>query len=155
VTVTERSALVRVAASSQQLTAHAGLVLVRELWDRLGVGMLLDVIAVNKRGRGYRPAQSILALCEMLIAGGECLDDAALLRADRGQELLRGHAVPDPTTLGRFLARFNLGQIGQLNRALERLFARVHPLVAPGERVTLDLDSTLVEHHGRAASRQG
>ena len=155
VTVTERSALVRVAASGQQITAHAGLVLVRELWDRLGLPVLLDAITVKKRRRGYSPAQAILALCETLIAGGECLEDAALLRADSAQSLLRGHGVPDPTTVGRFLARFNLGHIGQLNRALEQLFVRVHPLVARGGQMTLDLDSTLVEHHGPVGSRQG
>lgn len=150
-----RSALVQIAPSSQQITAHAGLVLVRELWDRLGLSALLGAVTVKKRRRGYSPAQAILALVETLIAGGECLDDSALLRADAGQEQLRGHAVPDPTTLGRFLARFNLGHIGQLNRALEQLFTRVHPLVARGGRVTLDLDSTLVEHHGPVGSRQG
>jgi hypothetical protein len=154
VKVTERSALVQVAASTQQLTAHAGLVLVRELAERLGARELFDTLTVKKRRRGYSPAQAILALCETLIAGGECLDDVALLRADSGQELLRGYGLPDPTTLGRFLARFNLGHIGQLNRALDRLFARVHPLLGR-EQVTLDLDSTLVEHHGPAGSRQG
>ena len=149
-----RSALVQVAASSQQITAHAGLVLVRELADVLGVRELLDQITVKKRRRGYTPSQQALAICETLIAGGECLDDAALLRADAAQEQLRGHAVPDPTTLGRFLASFNLGHVHQLNRALDELFARVHPRL-DRERVTLDLDSTLVEHHGPAGSRQG
>jgi len=154
VKVTERSALVQVAASSQQLTSHAGLVLVRELADRLGVGELLDQVTVKKRARGYSPSQQALALCETLIAGGECLDDAALLRADAAQEQLRGNAVPDPTTLGRFLASFNLGHLRQLDRALEELFARVHPLLER-QTVTLDLDATLVEHHGPAGSRQG
>lgn len=92
-------------------------------------------------------------MCETLIAGGECLDDAALLRADAAQEQLRGHPVPDPTTLGRFLASFNLGHLRQLDRALDELFARVHPLLER-ETVTLDLDATLVEHHGPAGSRQ-
>ena len=154
VKVTERSALVRIAASSQQITAHAGLVLVRELAARLGVGELLDRVTVKKRSRGYSPAQVILGLCETLIAGGECLDDVALLRGDSAQELLRGHGLPEPTTLGRFLRRFSLGHIGQLNRVLEELFARVHPLVGR-ETVTLDLDATYVEHHGPVGSRQG
>jgi hypothetical protein len=149
-----RSALVEVAPSSQQMTAHAGLVLVRELTGVLGVAELLDQVTVKKRARGYSPAQQALALCETLIAGGECLDDAALLRADAAQEQLRGHAVPDPTRLGRFLASFNLGHIRQFERALEQLFARVHPLL-DRDTVTLDLDATLVEHHGPAGSRQG
>ena len=154
VKVTERSALVQVAASSQQITAHAGLVLVRELAGRLGVGELLDRVTVKKRQRGYLPGQAILALCETLIAGGECLDDVALLRADSAQELLRGHGLPEPTTLGRFLRRFSLGHIGQLNRALDELFARVHRLL-DRETVTLDLDTTYIEHHGPVGSRQG
>lgn len=154
VKVTERSALVQVVASSQQLTSHAGLVLVRELAGRLGVGELLDLVTVKKRRRGYSPAQVILGLCETLIAGGECLDDVSLLRADSAQELLRGHRLPEATTLGRFLRRFSLGHLCQLNRALEALFARVHPLL-DRETVTLDLDATSIEHHGPVGSRQG
>jgi Transposase DDE domain group 1 len=149
-----RSALVQVAPSTQQLTAHAGLVLVRELAGALGVAELLDQITVKKRRRGFSPAQQLLALCETLIAGGECLDDAALLRADTAQEQLRGHAIPDPTTLGRFLASFNLGHLRQFDRALDELFARVQPLL-DRSTVTLDLDATLIEHHGPAGSRQG
>jgi len=98
-----RSALVLIAPSTQQLTAHAGLVLIRELAAALDVAGLLDEITVKKRARGYSSSDQALALCETLIAGGECLDDAALLRADAAQEQLRGYAVPDPTTLGRFL----------------------------------------------------
>ena len=78
----------------------------------------------------------------------------ALLRGDSAQELLRGHGLPEATTLGRFLRRFSLGHIGQLNRALEELFARVHPLL-DRETVTLDLDATYIEHHGPVGSRQG
>src|SRR5436190_15590388 len=71
-----------------------------------------------------------------------------------GPGALRGHGLPEPTTLGRFLRRFSLGHIGQLNRALDELFARVHPLVGR-ETVTLDLDATYIEHHGPVGSRQG
>lgn len=149
-----RSALVQVVPSSQQITAHAGLVLVRELAGRLGLPELLDEITVKKRRRGYTPAQAMLALCETLIAGGDCLDDVDLLRSDGAQQTLRGHVLPDPSTLGRFLRRFTLGHIGQLNRCLDELFARVHPLLER-EQATLDLDSTLVEHHGPGGSRQG
>jgi hypothetical protein len=67
---------------------------------------------------------------------------------------VRGHVLPEPTTLGRFLRRFSLGHIGQLNRALDELFARVHPLLEQ-ETVTLDLDATCIEHHGPVGSRQG
>jgi len=76
------------------------------------------------------------------------------LRGDSAQELLRGHGLPEPTTPGRFLRRFGLGHLGQLNRALDEVFARVHPLLER-ETVTLDLDATYIEHHGPVGSRQG
>jgi hypothetical protein len=46
---TGRSALVRIAPLSQRMTAHAGLVLVRELADALEVADLLDGATVKKR----------------------------------------------------------------------------------------------------------
>jgi hypothetical protein len=68
-----RSALVQIAPSTQQMTAHAGLVLVRELAGALGFAELLDEVTVKKRRRGFSPAQQTLALCETLIAGGDVL----------------------------------------------------------------------------------
>jgi ABC-2 type transport system ATP-binding protein len=47
VKVTERSALVRVVASTQLLTAHAGLVLVRELAERLGLDLSRKVAQMS------------------------------------------------------------------------------------------------------------
>ena len=85
--VAGQSALVRVVASTQQITSHAGLVLVRELAETLGLDGLLDGITVKRRRRGYPLSQQVLALCETLIAGGQCLDDATLLRADSASDL--------------------------------------------------------------------
>jgi hypothetical protein len=155
VKVTAGPARVEVVRSSQGITAHSGLVLVRELAVRLGVCELLDRLTVKRRRRGFSPAQAVMAIVETLAAGGNCLEDSKLLRADSAQERLRGHALPDPTTLGRFLRRFNIGHIAQLNLALDALFARVHPLVERGGEVTLDIDASYVETHGPQGSRQG
>ena len=53
--VAGQSALVEVVPSTQQLTAHAGLVLVRGLAEALGVSGVLDELTVKKRDRGYAP----------------------------------------------------------------------------------------------------
>ena len=90
VKVTERSALVQVAASTQRLTSYAGLVLARELAGRRGLAELLDRVAVKQRGRGYSAAQAILGLCETLIAGGKCLDDIALCAPIRRRSFCPG-----------------------------------------------------------------
>jgi hypothetical protein len=155
VKVTAGPARVEVVRSSQEITAHSGLVLVRELAARLGVCELLERLTVKRRRRGFSPAQAVMAIVETLTAGGDCLEDSRLLRADKAQERLRGHALPDPTTLGRFLRRFNIGHIAQLNLALDALFVRVHPLVNRGAEVTLDIDASYVETHGPQGSRQG
>jgi hypothetical protein len=155
VKVTAGPARVEVVRSSQEITAHAGLVLVRGLAAKLGVYELLDRITVKRRRRGFSPSQAVMAIVETLAAGGDCLDDSRLLRADRAQQRLRGHALPDPTTLGRFLRRFNIGHIAQLNRALDALFERAQPLLERGEEVTLDIDASYVETHGPQGARQG
>jgi hypothetical protein len=80
-------------------------VLVPELVERLGLPALLDEITVTQRRRAATPpAQVILALCETLIAGASARRSRTPARRLR-QEQLRGHLVPGPTTLGRFLAR--------------------------------------------------
>src|SRR5215217_3100944 len=148
VKVSAGPARVEVRRSSQEITAHAGLVLVRELAARLGLRELLDRLTVKRRRRGFSPAQAAMAIVETLVAGGDCLDDSRLLRGDRAQQRLRGHPLPDPTTLGRFLRRFNIGHIAQLNWVLDALFERVHPLAERGAVVTLDVDASYVETHG-------
>src|SRR5207302_3210171 len=60
---------------------------------------------------------------------------------------------PPPQTAGRFLRRFCLGHIGQLNKALRQVLLRALSLVGLGEAVTLDFDSTYVR--SRSSRRQG
>jgi hypothetical protein len=55
VKVTAGPARVEVVRSSQEITAHSGLVLVRELAARLGVCELLERFTVKRRRRGFSP----------------------------------------------------------------------------------------------------
>src|SRR5665811_2313391 len=48
------------------------------------------------------------------LAGGECIDDAALLRAGRTPSVL-GQEVRAPSTLGTFLRSFTWGHARQLD----------------------------------------
>ncbi|MCA1709272.1 MAG: IS1380 family transposase, partial [Actinobacteria bacterium] len=76
-------------------------------------------------------------------------------RADRAQEELRGFAVPAPQTAGSFLKRFTLGHIRQLDRALRIVHLRAFELlgITPGDRVTLDFDSTYIRSY--SSRREG
>jgi Transposase DDE domain group 1 len=98
------------------LASHAGVVLLKEMVDQLGIPELIDQeIEVKQRQRGYPESESILALCWNLILGGEHLSDLDVLRGDPGTQQLLGLAsVIAPTTAGEFLRRFEIGDIQDL-----------------------------------------
>ena len=57
------------------------------------------------------------------MAGGDCIDDADLLRTGSTAKVL-GHQVMAPSTLGRFLRAFTFGHISQLDRVAETVMGR-------------------------------
>jgi hypothetical protein len=146
VTVIGRAGEFNVAFQSSTLSNHAGIVLLRELAQRLGVAAQLDdQLQVKERARGYTEAESLLALVWSQILGGSCLSDLNVLRGDQGTQALLGlTSVIAPTTAGEFLRKFDLGQITALRHELSVLAARVRPW-QQSETVTLDFDPSIYE----------
>jgi hypothetical protein len=92
-----------------------------------------------------------LTLVHALLAGGDGIDDADLLRCGQTASVL-GHRVMAPSTLGTFLRAFTFGHVRQLDRLTEQLLTRAWAAGAgPGDGpMTMDLDSTVCEVHGHA-----
>jgi Transposase DDE domain group 1 len=136
----------KVCFRDEQLTSHAGVVLVHELATRLGVEQIVDEeLQVKQRERGYTEGKAIGALVHNLLLGGECLSDLDVLRGDPGtQELLAQEAILAPRTAREFLQKFDLGDIGDLQRVNQRLQQRVRPQQA-SRTCTIDLDSSIYE----------
>jgi hypothetical protein len=154
VKITQGAPKVEISTTNRKITAHAGAVLVRVTAEAIGLGPAIDAhLRLKVRDRGLSEAESILGMAEALASGAKCLDDLEVARADRVQEELRGFGVPPPQTAGRFLRRFCLGHIGQLNKALRQVLFRALSLVGLGEAVTLDFDSTYIR--SRSSRRQG
>ena len=86
-----------------------------------------------------------------MLAGGDCIDDADLLRAGSTAVVL-GHRVLAPSTLGTFLRSFTFGHVRQLDRLAERVLTRAWAAGAgPGDQpLTVDVDSTIWEVYGQA-----
>jgi hypothetical protein len=61
-----------------------------------------------------------LTLVHAMLAGGDCIDDADLLRCGATSQVL-GHWVMAPSTLGTFLRSFTFGQVRQLDRLTEQV----------------------------------
>lgn len=131
------------------LTAQAGIVLVRDFIERLGVPEILDAeVQVKARQRGYPESENLLNLCWNALLGGSCLLDLNVLRGDAGlPQLLGVAAILAPTTAGEFLRQFTLGDLWDLQRA-ERRIAQAVRSYQNSDCVTMDLDASLYAQAG-------
>jgi hypothetical protein len=151
------------------LTAHAGLPLVVETMRALGLSDEVNrTLGIRRRKSGATDGEKVEALVLLMAAGGDCVDDVEVLRADKGlMRLVEG--LPSADVLLRFLYEFHderlieeaqrqrpegqVAYIPQESSPLASLWrcnvALVHA-VAKQTRVvqaTLDHDATIQESH--------
>jgi hypothetical protein len=141
---------VAVTFDDEHAVAAAGLILPATLAGRLGIEALADeVIDLGGKPGAHRPGRKVLTLIHSLVVGGECIDDADVLRSGSTGAVL-GHQVMAPSTLGTFLRSFTFGHVRQLDRLAEAVLSRAWAAGAgPGDGpMTFDLDSTITEVHG-------
>ena len=139
-----------IAFDDTHAVANAGLLLAATLAQRLGIEQTADqLIDLGERPGAARPGRKLLTLVHSLLAGGDCIDDAEVLRCGQTATVL-GHRVMAPSTLGTFLRSFTFGHVRQLDRLTEQLLRRAWAAGAgPGDgSMTMDLDSTVCEVHG-------
>ena len=148
----ERPDRIQIAFDDHRLVANAGLILPVTLAHHLGLGALVDshVDLGDAPGRA-NAGDKLLTLVASALAGGDCIDDADVLRAG-GTEQALGCTVKAPSTLGTFLRSFRWGHVRQLDRVSRESLARAWSAGAgPGDDpLTIDLDSTVCETYGLA-----
>jgi hypothetical protein len=75
--------VVEVAAGADAVTGRAGLPLVLEMMRVLGLDQVIAAhVRVRERASGATEVETGEALVLLLAAGGDCLDDIAVLQAD-------------------------------------------------------------------------
>lgn len=135
--------------------SHAGTALLSQVADRTGLTVALSraLSGMRERRSGHDPGRIVRDLAVMLADGGEALCD---LGAIREQAPLFGEVASDSTAY-RVIER-----IAREPELLERLRAarkkaREHPweLGVAAERVTIDLDATLVQSHSEKEGAAG
>ena len=131
----------------ERLTSHAGVVLLHDFVQRLGMAQVLaEELAVKARERGYPESEAMGSLVCNTSLGGTCLSDLEVVRGDQGtQELLGVETVWAPTTAGELLRKVDIGAVHDLPRVQLRLQARGRPHQA-ATPYTMDLDSSISEH---------
>ena len=143
---------IQITFDDRRLVANAGLLLPVTLAQHLGLRELVDhhLDLGNAPGRA-NPGDKMLTLVASALAGGDCIDDADVLRTGGTAQTL-GCVVKAPSTLGIFLRSFRWGHVRQLDRVSRELLARAWSAGAgPGDApFTIDLDSTICETYGLA-----
>ena len=143
---------IQIAFDDHRLVNNAGLILPATLALHLGLPQLVDrhLDLGDAPGRAH-PGDKVMTLVASALAGGDCIDDADVLRAG-GTAGVIGCVVKAPSTLGTFLRSFRWGHVRQLDRVSRELLARAWAAGAGPDDApfTIDLDSTICETYGLA-----
>jgi hypothetical protein len=142
---------VQIAFDEERLISDAGLLISATLAERLGLAELVDASVTLGDGvpGAARPGRKVMTLVHGMLAGADRIDQMNLLRAGSTQMIL-GHRVMAPSTLGTFLRAFTFGHVRQLDRVLDVALARAWDAGAgPGDGpLVIDIDSFVGEVHG-------
>ena len=115
---------IQITFDDRRLVANAGLLLPATLARRLGLPELVH----NHLDLGRAPGRAntgdkMMTLVASALVGGDCIDDADVLRAG-GTVGVLGCVVKAPSTLGTFLRSFRWGHVRQLDRVSRQLLVR-------------------------------
>ena len=139
------------------LVSAAGLIPVVKLAQNAGLTGLADQHLGVPGDKGAHAGDKVMSLVAGMVAGGDSIDDMALLRhGAMGRVFDRPYA---PSTLGSFLCAFTFGHVRQLDavasRFLTALGASTPVVTGIGQRVLVDIDDTIIEVHGYAKQGSG
>lgn len=142
-----RSVTVEVTPDGAGLVSRAGTALLSQVADRTGLTASLSagLASIKQRQRGHDPGRVIRDLAVMLADGGECVSD---LGAIREQQPLFGAVASDSTafrTVQKIAA--DPGLLAAMRGAHARARARFWDLTGVPERLTIDIDATLINSH--------
>ena len=141
---------IRIVFDDHRLVANAGLLLPATLARHLGLRELVDYhLDLGGAPGRANTGDKLMTLVASAMAGGDCIDDADVLRTG-GTACTLGGTVKAPSTLGTFLRSFRWGHVRQLDRVSRELLAWAAG-AGPGDApFTIDLNSTICETYGLA-----
>jgi hypothetical protein len=142
-----RRITVEVTSDGAGLVSHVGSALLAQVADKTGLTRALsrELGPLQLRAGSHDRGRVVRDLAVMLADGGDCLADLAAIR-DQGA--LFGPAASDSTAF-RVIDQIasDPEAIGWLRAAHARARARVWELAGAPERLTIDLDATLLTAH--------
>jgi hypothetical protein len=108
--------------------ANGGIGIIHQMAGKTGlVDEINTRLGLFKRHLPYYESDHVLNIAYNVLAGGHCLQDIKLLRNDEAWlDALNAEIIPDPTTAGDFLRRFDKDDILELMEAKNDAFVKRH-----------------------------
>jgi hypothetical protein len=150
-----RDFTVDVTADGEGLVSHAGSALLAQVADKTGLTKALSwgLESMRERRSGHDPGRVVRDLAVMLADGGECLADLSGLR---DQLALFGEVASDSTAYRVIEAiAADPALIDGLRAAHAKARSHAWELGVKPERVTIELDATLVGAHSEKDGAAG
>ena len=150
---------IQITFDDRRLVANAGLLLPATLARHLGLPELVrQRLDLGDAPGRANTSDKMMTLVASALAGGDCIDDADVLRTG-GTASTLGGTVKAPSTLGTFLRSFRWGHVRQLDRVSRELLARAWQAGAgPGDGPTPGSQLALFakySYHGFITDRDG
>jgi len=136
-----------------EATAYGGLSLALAVVRQLGVDRALDqALDLLQSHRPFTESDHVLTHVYNLFVGGTCIEDIGHLQASEPvRRMLGAVRIPDPTTAGDFLRRFDAESVDALDRAIdvgqEGVWRRCYGR-KKADRAIVDLDSHVQPVYG-------
>lgn len=143
----------RFSTEPSDATPYGGLALAASLVKRLGLASDLNrELSLLSSHRPYHESDHVLTHAYNLFAGGTCIEDIADLQmSEPVRRMLGASRVPDPTTAGDFLRRFDAESLRNFDRVIdgaqEKVWRRRYGK-KKAERAIVDLDSCVRPVYG-------
>jgi len=136
-----------------EITPYGGVSLAHDLAMRLELDRDINrSIRLLKINVPYCESDHILTHVYNQYVGGHCIEDIANLQhSDAIKHLLGTCRIPDPTTAGDFLRRFDEYHLQNFQAVIDRAREKVWRKIPRSRRkvATVDLDSTIKEVYGQ------
>jgi hypothetical protein len=133
-------------------TKAGGLGAIHTMARRLGLPKRIDErLELLKRHQPYHESDHVLALAYSALAGGTSLQDLDRLREDEALlNMLGARRLPDPTTAGDFLRRFETKDVDELQALINDVRVRVWKTQPRTfrKRAVIDADGTVAPTTG-------
>ena len=135
-----------------EITPYGGLALAHDLAMRLGIDR--DIQASMHLLRLYAPyfdSDHVLTHVYNQYVGGTCIEDIAHLQhSDAIKHLTGACRIPDPSTSGDFLRRFNPSNLRAFQQVIDRAREKVWRKMPNSRKrvATVDMDSTIKAVYG-------